>query len=155
MKYVLSGTGFRGFTLALEHLNKSEREIQFFKTIRISLTWATMSGKIIDPVIRSIHYIVALTIFVISLYLVKYEGLQLNVKNTCCESDAPWILKLERVSLNESKIVKKCSRDYNKVVKVGFVVLPFFHFSSHFPLLFFDLLDYLVDMSAPPPKFWT
>ena len=119
------------------------REIQFFKTISISLTLVTMRGKIIDPVIRSIHYIVALTIFVISLYLVKYEGLQHNVKNTCYESDAPWILKLERVSLNESKIVKKCSRDYNTLVKVGFVVLPFFHFSSHFSLLFFDLLDYL------------
>ena len=102
-----------------------------------------MSGKIIDPVIRSIHYIVALTIFVISLYLVKYEGLQHNVKNTCCESDAPWILKLERVSLNESKIVKKCSREYNTLVKVGFVVLPFFHFSSHFSLLFFVSCGYV------------
>ena len=26
VKYVLSGTGFRGFTFVLEHLNKSERD---------------------------------------------------------------------------------------------------------------------------------
>ena len=83
-----------------------------------------MTNKKIDPSNKP-AYIVALLILVISVYFVKYESDGFSEKrNTPCQaSDALWISRLELLGLNHSRIVKRCSPNYNDVVKVNGMVL--------------------------------
>ena len=83
-----------------------------------------MTNKKIDPSNKP-AFIVAILILVISVYFVKYESDSLSEeRNTPCQdSDALWISRLELLGLNHSRIVKRCSPNYNDVVKVNGMIL--------------------------------
>ena len=83
-----------------------------------------MTNKKIDPSNKP-AYIVAILILVISVYFVKYEsdGLSEKRNTPCQDSDALWISRLELLGLNHSRIVKRCSPNYNDVVKVKGMIL--------------------------------
>ena len=83
-----------------------------------------MTNKKVDPSNKP-AYIVAILILVISVYFVKYEsdGLSEKRKPPCQESDALWISRLELLGLNQSRIVKRCSPNYNDAVKVNGMIL--------------------------------
>ena len=83
-----------------------------------------MTNTKIDPSNKP-AYIVALLILVISVYFVKYEsdGLSEKRNTPCQESDALWISRLALLGLNQSRVVKRCSLNYNDAVKVKGMIL--------------------------------